>query len=249
MSFSRYFGIAGLLAVMGASGTGCGLASPDDTDQIQTPVSGPKCDQVQAKDPLIAQLVIESWMAQYPLTRLSVAADGSITGANPPDLIAGDLALINGIPDARASVARALAKVSGLPEYGFGTMTQEGIACTGVPAWTPTGTTSIDTGGYTVTTNGVNDHSWKTTRKEFGQECPLVKFNGDKDEIDPPGDGSTALIQNAASTTGVRANAFGLCPSGTTLGTSCMLSYASYSYYLGRKCQAWGGTNSCLLSN
>jgi len=47
---------------------------------------------------------------------------------------------------------------------------------------------------------------------------------------------------------GVTANAFGLCPAGTQVGTYCKLSYATGAYYSGdRWCQSYGGDLRCVL--
>lgn len=247
MLLSKCYTIVGLMLLTGVCAVGCGSVNGNDVGVVQSAVKGPKCDNAQAKDALVSQLVIDSWRASYPLTQLYVAGDGSITGTNLPDMITGDLDIINSVADAKASVVSALDKVSGLPAYGFGSVAYDGAACTGVPAWTPTGTATINTDSYAVLTNGVNDHSWKTAHKEFGKECPLIKVNGDKYDIDPPGDGSTTDQLSAVSSTGVRANAFGICPSGTAIGTYCMMNYATGDYYAGRWCQPYLGSARCVL--
>jgi hypothetical protein len=247
MLMFKQFGIAGLLTVAGLTAIGCSSAGGDSLDIAQSAVSGPKCNQVQAKDPLIAQLVADSWREQYPLTRLYVAS-GIVTGTDLTPAVSGDLDIINTVPDALASVIAALDKVSGLPDYGFDSMGPGVEACTGVPAWSTPEPVLIDTERYVVTTNGVNDKSWKTAHKEFGKECPLIKVNGaNQEEIDPPGDGTTSDPQYYMNTAGVTANAFGLCPSGTTTGTYCRMSYATGSYYLGRWCKPYYGQMRCVL--
>jgi hypothetical protein len=212
------------------------------------PVPNGICKQAQPKDILIAQLVKDSWLAHYPLTRLSVSASGDITGPALPETLAGDLEIINTVPEARESVARALRKVTGLPEYGTAFIGPDIDACSGVPAWSPNGTVTVNTTANEVQTGGVNDNSWRTTHKEFGQECPLIKRTGNRDIIDPPGDGSTNDPPSATvSATGIRANAYGLCASGTPVGSFCKLSYATGVNWTGRNCQFYYGSLRCVL--
>lgn len=230
---------------------GCAMSAPSgepgSTSQVEQGAQVAKCQSVQAKDSLIATLMYDSWVVSYPLTRLSVDATGNIVGVSPPDLVQGDLDLINTVPDARASVARALKKVSGLPDYGMGGIAPSGDACTGVPAWTPSGSTTINTLAFGVTPT-TNPASWKTTHQEFGKECGLLKSAGNVDIIDPPGDGSTNDPPSATvSPTGYVANAFGLCPSGTPVGSYCKLSYATGINWTGRGCQLYYGQLRCLV--
>jgi hypothetical protein len=207
------------------------------------------CRKAEPKDVMIAQLVKDSWMVDYPLTRLVVAADGTITGPDLPDVLAGDLQDINNVPEARASVARALRKVSGLPDYGMADIGPDMAACDAVPAYAHDGTIiTVPTTANWVHTDGTNDGSWKTTHKEFGKECPLLKTVGNRDIIDPPGDGSTMLPPSTTvSATGVKADSFGRCPTGTTVGTYCKLSYATGVNYTGRWCQYYYGSLKCVL--
>ncbi|HEY5956949.1 MAG TPA: hypothetical protein VIV60_10370, partial [Polyangiaceae bacterium] len=90
--------------------------------------------------------------------------------------------------------------------------------------------------------------SWVKVQKELSKECPLVKRNGNKDIVDPPGDGSTnEPVSVTVSATGVAANAFGNCPAGSGAGTYCKLSYATGVNYAGRMCTVYYGSLRCLL--
>jgi hypothetical protein len=245
----RQIAVAGIVCC-GALFTACAVSSTSDEmiKSTSEAINPGQCNQVQPKDVLIAALVKDSWVAGYPLTRLSVAAGGTIVGISPPDVVAGDLDLINAVTDARVSVANAVASISGLPDYGIGGIGADTEACTGVPAWTPSGTTSVDTGSNQVFPTGVNAASWRDVHKAFGKECPLIKRLANRDIIDPPGDGSTSLPPSSTvSSTGVTANAFGLCPAGTPVGTYCKLSYSTGVNYTGRKCQNYYGSLRCLL--
>lgn len=250
MNHLRITTVSCVLAALSALPLGCSVAdvesgSVDTTEQALPPG---QCNQATAKDVLIAQLVKDSWIANYPLTRLSTNASGSIVGPSLPDLIAGDLDIINTVPDARTSVSNALANVSGLPEYVMLGMGPDTAACTAIPAWTPSGSTTVDTTSNEVFAGATNYSSWRTAHQEFGKECPLVKCIGNKDIIDPPGDGSTnAPPSVTVSATGVTANAFGICPTGTAVGTYCKLSYATGVNYTGRSCQVYYGSLRCLL--
>jgi hypothetical protein len=228
----------------------CGAENeaPEPTDQITEAINPGQCNRAQPKDVLIAQLVKDSWLVSYPLTRLSVDAAGAIVGPALPDILAGDLAVINSVPEAKESVARALRHVSGLPEYGMNGIGPDTEACSAVPAWTPTGTTTVATTSNQVFPTAVNAASWRTTHVAFGVECPLVMRLGNRDIVDPPGDGSTNAPASATvSSTGVTANAFGICPAGTLPGTYCKLSYATGVNYSGRTCQYYYGSLRCLL--
>ena len=236
----------------------CALAigcSSDIRDQDEMSTIGQKygpahidCSQAEPKDVLIAELVKHSVIANYPLTRLYADANGDITGPALPDLVAGSLEVINSVPEAKTSVADALVKVSGEPDYGSVSLGAGVPECDEVRAWVPGGEIVTSTTSNLVSGPGVDDDSWKLAHKEFGKECPLVKRHGDSDWVDPPGDGSTNdPPSDTVSATGVRADAFGLCPSGTAYGTYCMLSYATGINYEGRKCTNYWGYNRCLL--
>ncbi len=228
----------------------CSNASDSDeaVDSVASEINPGLCNIVQPKDILIAALVRDSWVASYPLTRLSVDASGAIVGPSLPDVLAGDIDLINSVPEARASAAAAVAKISGLPEYGMSGIGPDTEACSAVPAWTPSGTTTIATTSNQVFPSGVNADAWREVQKEFGKECPLVKRLANRDIIDPPGDGSTNLPPSeTVSSTGVTANAFGLCPADTAVGTYCKLSYATGVNYTGRSCQLYYGSLRCLV--
>jgi hypothetical protein len=206
------------------------------------------CNQAVAKDVLIAQLVKDSWITAYPLTRLSTDANGLIVGSNLPDEMAGDLEIINSVAEARASVAEALVKVTGLPEYVIEGTGEEVAACTGIPAWTPTGETTVDTKSIEIFIGTTNKDSWLETQKQFSKVCPLIKRTANKNYVDPAGDGSTNLpASDTVSASGVRANAYGMCPSGSSASMFCKLSYATGLNYVGRKCQYYSGALRCLL--
>jgi hypothetical protein len=206
------------------------------------------CDKVEPKDVLIAELVLNSVKAEYPLTRLYVDSGGLITGDSVPDLVGGSLDVINTVPEARDSVAQALVKVSGEPDHGSVTISSSAPECDSVPAWTPDGETLTSTTSELVSGPGIDDYSWKVAHKEFGKQCPLVKRHGNSDWVDPPGDGSTNLPPSrTVSATGVRANAWGLCPYGTPPETHCMLSYATGINWKGRRCSNYWGALRCLV--
>jgi hypothetical protein len=250
MNTIRTIGMSWALAALCALPAGCAVdtGTKEDSDLRLDAIPPGHCAQAEAKDVLIAELMKDSWIAGYPLTRLYVDASGMITGPALPAPIAGDLDVINTIPVARDSVARALQKVSGLPDYVTDGMGPDSEACFGIPAWTPGGPTTVDTTSNEVFAGAVNYASWRTTHKEFGKECPLIKRQGNRDIIDPPGDGSTNQPPSATvSSTGVTANAFGLCPTGTSAGTYCKLSYATGVNYTGRTCQTYYGSLRCLL--
>jgi hypothetical protein len=239
-----------VLAAICAFPLGCSVdAQESESVDTATQALPPgQCSQAEAKDVLITQLVKDSWIAGYPLTRLSTNASGAIVGPNLPDLIAGDLELINAVADARSSVATALVKVSGLPDYVILGIGDETDACVDVPAWTPTGTTTINTTSIEVFAGTTNYDSWLETQKQFSKVCSLIKRIANQDLVDPPGDGSTNNPPSATvSASGVQANAFGICPSGSTVGTYCKLSYATGVNYTGRKCQSYSGSLRCLV--
>lgn len=251
MNIVHRSGLSCLLGAFFALPLACGVdvAPSESLDSVSEAVNPGHCQQATAKDVLIAALVKDSWVAGYPLTRLTVDANGMITGPALPDVVAGDLEIINSVVEARESVARALIKVSGLPDYGMVSIGPDTEACSGIPAWTPAGTTTVDTTANEVVADSVNYESWRKTHLEFGKECPLVKRQGNRDIIDPPGDGSTNAPTSATvSATGVTANAFGICPTGSTSGTYCKLTYATGVNYTGRTCQVYYGSLRCLLS-
>jgi len=231
---------------------GCASDASDDTKTSTIAQHfGPaqiNCDAVEPKDILIAELVKHSVIADYPLTRLYADANGDITGPALPDLVAGTLDIINSVPEARASVAEALVKVTGEDDYGSVALGTSEAECDGVRAWTPGGETIAATTSELVTGPGVDDDSWKLAHKEFGKQCPLVKRHGNSDWVDPPGDGSTNLPpSDTVSATGVVANAWGICPTGTPAGTYCKLSYATGVNWTGRRCTSYWGSLRCLL--
>ena len=248
--------LAATCVLMQACGTADSGSDAESLSQaVQPPAGGQpppitpgQCTQATAKDILIAGLVKDSWIASYPLTRLFVDGSGLVTGPSLPDVLAGDLEVINTVPDALASLTRALEKSSGLPEYGMAGMGPDTDACVGIPAWTPSGTTTVNTTSNEVFATEVNHDSWVTMQKEFGKECPLIKRIANKDIIDPPGDGSTNdPPSQTVSSFGVVANAFGICPAGSYAGEYCKLSYSTGINYTGRTCQVYYGSLRCLL--
>lgn len=250
MNHLRYTSMSFVLATICALPLGCSVDAQDSesVDTATQALPPGQCNQAVAKDVLIAQLVKDSWVAGYPLTRLSTDTSGAIVGPNLPDLIAGDLEIINAVDEARESVSIALVKVSGLPDYVIEGIGEETEACVNIPAWTPTGTTTVDTTSIEVFAGATNYDSWLETQKQFSKECSLIKRIANKDLVDPPGDGSTNNPPSATvSASGAKANAFGICPAGSTVGTYCKLSYATGVNYTGRKCQNYSGALRCLL--
>lgn len=250
MSYMRHLGFAAILGTTCVFAAGCsaGNASEEAADSVTSEITPGQCNQALPKDVLIAQLVKDSWVVSYPLTRLSVDATGAIGGPALPDVMAGDLDLINAVPEARASVASAVSNLTGLADYGMNGIGPDTDACSGIPAWTPSGSTTVDTSSNEVFPTGANVGSWREVQKQFSKECPLIKRLGNRDIIDPPGDGSTNLPPSqTVSSTGVTANAFGLCPTGTYPGTFCKLSSGTGINYTGRSCQYYYGSLRCLL--
>jgi hypothetical protein len=250
MNHLRITTVSCVLAAISALPLGCSVDTEESASvgTLSQQLPPGQCNQATAKDVLIAQLVKDSWIANYPLTRLSTDASGSIVGPSLPDLIAGDLEIINSVAAARTSVAKALVKVSGLPEYVMLGTGPDTAACTAIPAWTPSGSTVVDTTSNEVFPGTTNYASWRDVHQEFGKECPLIKRIGNKDIVDPPGDGSTnAPPSVTVSATGVTSNAFGICPTATTVGSFCKLSYATGVNYTGRTCQTYYGSLRCLL--
>ncbi|HET9956489.1 MAG TPA: hypothetical protein VFQ61_18415 [Polyangiaceae bacterium] len=244
--FGSHCGVAGSFVLAMAC-----QSVPDASDSSETvtlTLPNGACNQAQPEDVLIAQLVKDSWVAQYPLTRLFVDSSSNVTGPSLPAILQFDLDVINGVPAAKTAVSAAVATISGLPDYqpdGFGPETP---ACSAVPAWTPNGITQVATTEVEVFTTAVNQDSWRKTHKAFGKECPLLRRTGNQDLLDPPGDGSTNMPPGGTvSATGVTANAYGLCPTGTAPGTFCKLSYATGVNYMGRKCLYYYGSLRCLL--
>lgn len=231
-----------LLACSAAPGT---AESVDSTVQSIAPG---QCNRAVAKDVLIAQLVKDSAVTGYSLTRLTADENGAIVGSDLPDALVGDLEIINSVAEARESVMRALEKVSGLPDYSVAGIGPDTDACTGIPAWTPNGVTTVNTSCNEIFVNETNHDSWVKVQNAFGKECPLVKRLENKDIIDPPGDGSTNDPPSlTVSASGVTANAFGNCASSAYPGTYCKLSYATGINYTGRSCQVYYGSLRCLL--
>ncbi len=256
-------GIACVLATLGS--VACGAADETTTSDelgsassaVQPAVeefdvallpenSDANCKKAQPKDLFIAELVEHSWLVSYPLTRLYVSATGDIAGSGSvPDLVAGDLEAINGFAAARDSVAQAIRKITGLPDYGMAGLGVDSAACAQVPVWTDGSVTAYtSTLAFAVNPTDVNRTSWKTTHKEFGKQCPLVKTVGNRDIVDPPGDGSTNdPVSATVSATGVRADVFGRCSSPWSY---CKLSYATGINYRGRLCLPYNSQYRCL---
>lgn len=254
MQSLRSASVVGAVVACLASIGGCGDAGEDEGVTLeamkrQSRAMPPgQCQRAEPTDVLIAELVKDSWRTNYPLTRLRVDPEVGVTGPGLPDALAGQLEVINSIPEARAALERAVAPISGLPDYGMAGIGPDTEACHEVAAWTPDGTTVIATTANQVFPNGVNEDSWREVHKHFGKESPLVKRVANRDIIDPPGDGSTNLAPSATvSAYGVTANAWGLCPYGTRAGTYCKLSYADGVNYTGRKCLYYYGSLRCLL--
>ncbi len=202
------------------------------------------CGRVKSHDVYVAQLVKDSWFVKYPLTRLSVNANGRIVGAGAPDMILGDLEVINLIPAARKDVARALNEIAGLPDYGMLRIGPDRPLCSSVPAITPSGVVSVSTYANRVFPDGTNQASWTATHTAFGKQCLLVRRVGDHDIIDPPGDGSTnAPVSATVSASGVRADVFGRC---SCPWCYCKLSYATGVRYTGRLCLPYNSQYRCL---
>ena len=243
-----YLGFVGVLFMVPLACSSGDDGAPDDTGTVASPSQEAKCGQAEAKDTLIADLVHMSVMENYPLTRLYEDVTGEITGPGLPASIEGQLQILNTVPAARDSVATALEKVTGLPDYSIDAYGLHAEACDGVPAWTPLGDVMISTNAYWVEANPTNYDSWRTAHKEFGKQCPLVKRVGNDDIYDPPGDGSTnAPPSSTVSSWGVVANAWGICPSGAWQGTYCKLSYATGVNWTGRWCRYYYGANRCVL--
>jgi hypothetical protein len=229
---------------------GCGAPDDSGSEPLGTVSNAAyhiQCNQVEPSDVLVSELVLLSLNEGYSLTLLYEDAAGNIAGTSMPDAVAGQVELINTVPEAQANVLDALDEVSGEDDYTVSSLTKVAgeTGCTDLEAWTPTGTTLIDTPVFDATgTEPLED-----VLKEFGKVCPLVKNQGtNKGYVDPAGDGSTNLPPSSTvSATGVTANAWGLCPSSASTGTYCKLYYATGVNYTGRKCQYYYGYKRCLL--
>ncbi|MGC4064745.1 MAG: hypothetical protein QM784_08905 [Polyangiaceae bacterium] len=250
MNHLRIAGMPFVLAAISVFPLGCSMDAQESesVDSVTQALPPGQCNRAEAKDVYIAQLVKDSWLTGYPLTRLSSDASGAIVGPNLPDAVAGDLEIINSIEAARVAVAKALVKVTGLPEYVIEGTGEEIAACVGIPAWTPTGETTVDTTSIEILVGATNQDSWLETQKQFSKVCSLIKRTANRDFVDPAGDGSTNNPPSATvSASGVRANAFGNCPTGIQQDTFCKLSYATGINYTGRTCRLYNGATRCLL--
>ncbi len=232
----------------------CSSGGSDPSEPLGTVSSAAehvKCTDAEPHHTLISDLVLASLQENFSLTQLSVDSSGAIVGPpDMPDAVAGQLELVNTVPDAQAGVAEALEKVSGLTPYTVASVAVNPSidGCTDLLAWTADGTALTNTLVYDVDVTDTPEKSWKTTRNEFIKVCPLLKVRGDKSTVDPAGDGSTNLpASSTVSATGVLANAWGLCPSGSKAGTYCKLRYATGVNWTGRKCTAYYGSLRCLL--
>jgi hypothetical protein len=239
-----------VLAAICAFPLGCTMDSQESepVDSVTQALPPGQCSQAEAKDVLITQLVKDSWLDAYPLTRLSTDANGLIVGPSLPDAVAGDLEIINSVEEARAAVATALADVTGLAEYEIAGVGSESPACTSIPAWTPEGETIINTTSLALIVGSTNAKSWKKTQDSFSKVCSLIKKVGNDDFVDPAGDGSTNdPVSSTVRATGVTANAYGYCPTGASSGTYCKLSYATGVRFAGRSCRYYANAMRCLL--
>lgn len=230
---------------------GCAGADPaEPIGQVSAASQEAKCKQAQPYDILISDLMHYSVVENFSLTHLYADAAGAIVSdATMPELVEGQVALINTVADARAALADGLEKVSGEPAYTIASWSLEsGEACTGLLAWSSPEPVVTTTEAYYVVP-GENPDSWTTTHREIGKVCPLLKRVGNKDIYDPASDGSTNLPPSSTvSASGVRANAFGLCPSGTNEDAWCKLSYAAgINWNKARWCQMSGGYLRCVL--
>jgi hypothetical protein len=241
----------GLFCTFGlATFLGCAGTDPaEPLGMVSAASQDAKCSQAQPYDILIADLMHFSAQENFSLTHLSANASGYIVADEAmPDAVAGQVGLINTVSEARASLAEGLRKVSGLPAYTIAEWTLESAACTGLLAWSSPEPVITDTESYRVVP-GENPDSWTTTHREIGKVCPLVKRVANADVYDPASDGSTNRPPSSTvSATGVKANAFGLCPSGSRVGTWCKLSYATgINWNEARWCQTYGGYLRCVL--
>lgn len=225
--------------------------SPEQTASVSSAVYHVKCNQVEPTDILISELVHFSVMSDYSLTLLGVDGSGNVEGDSMPDLVAGQVELINTVPTAKADLVEALENISGEPAYTIEEVNEvpDLTGCSELEVWTPNGTTFVDTPVFEVVASPETWDAWDDVHKEIAKVCPLVNRHGtDKDLVDPAGDGSTNLPPSeTVSSTGVRANAFGICPAGTATGAYCMLSYATGINWTGRWCQPYYGQLRCVL--
>jgi len=233
------------VAWVGCAGEGAGGAG----EELGSSFDPMMCEDSEPTDMLVLDLVKHAWLAGFPLTRLQVDAEGLVTGTDVPDSVAGDLEVINHVPEARAALARAVSQFAGLPNYEVGGIGPDEPACEGVPAWSPSGTVYVSTTANLVTPKGESADSWQVVHAALAKEAPLLAVPGRSDMIDPPGDGSTCVPTSVVGGFGVKANAFGLCDDSIAdEGTWCMLNYASYRYFSGeRVCTEWYGNLRCML--
>jgi len=255
MHSKRYLGV---FCALGLAAMACGATNETDSQEQLGSVSSAsqdaKCGQAEPHDILISELFYDSVITNYSLTKLFVDGVGNIDGTDMPDLVAGQVGRINMVAAAKADVADALDKVTGLPAYTIAGYTHYAEACTDLEAltWDEEGeltTTLTDTDSFEVTA-ATNYDSWADTHKEFGKVCPLVKRVGTdgKDTVDPPCDGSTNdPPSSTVSATGVVANAFGNCLSTTPSWTPCKLYYATGVNWTGRVCLWVSGVKQCVL--
>lgn len=251
MPWTRQIGAACLVSLVPFACNGLDEPSSEPVDSISAAAYHVKCEQVEPTDILISELFLFSLMENYSLTRLGVDESGNVVGEDMPDLVAGQVELVNAVPEAKADLVEALGEIAGEPAYDVSSVTRvdEALACNDLEVWSATGNTFIDTEVFEVAVTPETWEAWDTVHKEIGKVCPLAHRQGvNKDYVDPAGDGSTNLPQSSTvSTTGVRANAFGLCPTGTATGTYCKLSYATGVNWTGRWCQTYYGQLRCLL--
>jgi hypothetical protein len=228
---------------------GCGGTDPAESIGLVSSASqDAKCKQAEPHDILIADLMHYSVLENFSLTHLYADASGDIVADTiMPGLVEGQVSLINTVPEARDALAQGLGKVSGLEPYTIAESGWDSAACTDLLAWSVPEPVLTNTDAKYVVP-GDNPDSWTKTHKEIGKVCPLVKRTGNNDVYDPANDGSTnAPPSSTVSATGVVANAFGLCPSGTPTGTYCKLSYATGINWTGRWCQPYYGSQRCVL--
>ncbi|MBN1918931.1 MAG: hypothetical protein JW889_13575 [Verrucomicrobia bacterium] len=240
-----WFCTFGLAMFLGCGGTD----STESIGLVSSASQEAKCGQAVPHDILIAELMHFSVQESFSLTHLYADASGDIVADIPmTQLVEGQVGLINTVPEARAALAQGLDKVSGLPPYTIAEWGWHEAACTDLLAWSLPEPVVTNTDSYYVVP-GENPDSWTTAHKEVGKVCPLVKRVANQDVYDPPNDGSTNLPPSSTvSGSGVKANAFGLCPTGTVTSTWCKLSYAvGINWNKARWCQAYYGNQRCVL--
>ena len=232
----KFLGILGLLAPLG-----CGATDGEEpTGFVQSATQGEEapdgqldaeCKKSEAYHMLIADLMHHSVQEHFSLTNLYADDDDYIRVKDNVDVSSAPMTVAtlevinsddeNGGEDdepalAREGIAKALKKVSELPAYtvrpdnGYDCVPS---VCEDVPAYSVPENVHIETDRCLVTVTEDTYDSWRATHKYFGQQCPLIKRLANLDYIDPSGDGSTNLPQSSTvSTTGVRANPYGICP-------------------------------------